>query len=79
MTDKQPVNLKDYQQAKRWLKEHKNDVFPTYESFYRFLKKHRVALCATGQLFLWKGRKGYYVGPNIEAEVMKIVIQEAIK
>lgn len=69
--------INEYSSARSWVDEHGGSVFPSFESFAWFVRKHREELIQSGQYLPRKGSAGALVGPRIEEIVINILTRES--
>lgn len=70
--------LTEYSPARSWVDERGGEVFPSFDSFAWFVRKHREELVRSGQYLPRKGSAGALVGPRIEEVVINILGRESL-
>lgn len=69
-------SLKDFVLARPWVSEHGGYVFPSYDSFAWFIRKHREELIQSGQYLPRKGSAGALIGPHFAELAFQIISRE---
>lgn len=68
--------ITEYSSARSWVDEHGGSVFPSFDSFAWFVRKHRDELIRSGQYLPRKGSAGALVGPRMGEVVINILTRE---